>query len=113
MAECPCPDCQGRRLRKESLAVTVGGLNIDDFTRCSVGEELACVEHLELTEQQHRIADQILKEIRSRLGFLQSVGLGYLTLSRSRRDPFRRREPAHPAGHPDRLFPHGRAVYSG
>ena len=83
MAECPCPDCQGRRLRKEALAVTVGDVSIDDFTRCSVQDELAFVEHLELTEQQHRIADRILKEIRSRLGFLQSVGLGYLTLSRS------------------------------
>ena len=83
MAECPCPVCKGRRLRKESLAVTVGDLDIDSFTRQSVGEELAWVGRLELTEQQHRIADQILKEIRSRLGFLQSVGLGYLTLSRS------------------------------
>ena len=83
MAECPCPDCQGRRLRKEALAVTVGDVSIDDFTRCSVQDELAFVEHLGLTEQQHRIADRILKEIRSRLGFLQSVGLGYLTLSRS------------------------------
>ena len=83
MAECPCPDCQGRRLRKEALAVTVGDVSIDDFTRCSVQDELSFVEHLELTEQQHRIADRILKEIRSRLGFLQSVGLGYLTLSRS------------------------------
>ena len=83
MAECPCPVCKGRRLRKESLAVTVGDLDIDSFTRQSVGEELTWVQQLELTEQQHRIADQILKEIRSRLGFLQSVGLGYLTLSRS------------------------------
>ena len=83
MAECPCPDCQGRRLRKEALAVTVGDVSIDDFTRCSVQDELAFVEHLGLTEQQHRIADRILKEIRSRLGFLQSLGLGYLTLSRS------------------------------
>ncbi|MBQ9329371.1 MAG: excinuclease ABC subunit UvrA [Oscillibacter sp.] len=83
MAECPCPACQGRRLRRESLAVTVGGLNIHAFTQLSVGEELSWVEGLSLTHQQHLIADQILKEIRSRLGFLQSVGLGYLTLSRS------------------------------
>ncbi|MBR1690315.1 MAG: excinuclease ABC subunit UvrA [Oscillibacter sp.] len=83
MAECPCPACQGRRLRRESLAVTVGGLNIHEFTQLSVGEELSWVEGLSLTRQQHLIADQILKEIRSRLGFLQSVGLGYLTLSRS------------------------------
>ncbi|MBU5626015.1 excinuclease ABC subunit UvrA [Oscillibacter sp. MSJ-2] len=83
MSECPCPDCQGKRLRKESLAVTVGGMNINDFTNLSVTDELERVRGLELTEQQHRIADRILKEIRSRLGFLQSVGLSYLTLSRS------------------------------
>ena len=83
MAECPCPACQGRRLRKEALAVTVGGQDIDAFTRLSVGEELQRVEKLELSPQQHLIADQILKEIRARLGFLQAVGLGYLTLSRS------------------------------
>ncbi len=83
MGECPCPDCQGRRLKKESLAVTVGDKDIDAVTRLSVLEELEWVERLELTEQQHLIADRILKEIRSRLGFLRSVGLGYLTLSRS------------------------------
>ena len=83
MSECPCPTCRGRRLRKEALAVTVGGQDIDAFTRLSVGEELQRVEKLELSPQQHLIADQILKEIRARLGFLQAVGLGYLTLSRS------------------------------
>ena len=83
MSECPCPTCKGKRLRKESLAVTVGGLDIDAFTRKSVTDELAWVEKLELTEQQQMIADRILKEIRARLNFLQSVGLGYLTLSRS------------------------------
>nr|WP_326165006.1 excinuclease ABC subunit UvrA [uncultured Oscillibacter sp.] len=83
MAECPCPACKGRRLKKESLAVTVGDKDIDALTRLSVVDELEWVERLELTEQQHRIADRILKEIRSRLGFLRSVGLGYLTLSRA------------------------------
>ncbi len=83
MAECPCPACKGRRLKKESLAVTVGEKDIDALTRLSVVDELQWVEGLELTEQQHRIADRILKEIKSRLGFLQSVGLGYLTLSRA------------------------------
>ncbi|MBR3570428.1 MAG: excinuclease ABC subunit UvrA [Oscillibacter sp.] len=83
MSERPCPVCGGRRLRKEALAVTVGGENIDAFTRLSVSEELERVQNLELSPQQHLIADQILKEIRARLGFLQSVGLGYLTLSRS------------------------------
>ncbi len=83
MAECPCPTCKGRRLKKESLAVTVGEKDIDALTRLSVVEELAWVEKLELTDQQHLIADRILKEIKSRLGFLRSVGLGYLTLSRA------------------------------
>ncbi|MBS7218335.1 MAG: excinuclease ABC subunit UvrA [Oscillospiraceae bacterium] len=82
MSECPCPACQGRRLRKESLAVTVGGLDIDAFCRKSVTQALDFVDRLELTEAQMRIAERILKEIRSRLGFLQSVGLQYLTLSR-------------------------------
>ena len=83
MSECPCPDCQGRRLRKESLAVTVGEKNIYEFTTLSVEDALIWMEGLQLTEQQMLIADRILKEIRSRLGFLKSVGLGYLTLARS------------------------------
>ena len=82
MSECPCPVCQGRRLRRESLAVTVGGLDIDAFSRKSVTDALDFVDHLELTETQMMIAERILKEIKSRLGFLQSVGLQYLTLSR-------------------------------
>ena len=83
MSECPCPTCRGRRLRKESLAVTVGDQNIYDFTTLSVTDELKWVDELHLTEQQMLIAYRILKEIRSRLGFLKSVGLGYLTLARS------------------------------
>ena len=83
MAECPCPSCKGKRLKKESLAVTVGDQNIYDYTRMSVLDGLEWVEKLVLTDQQHLIADRILKEIKSRLGFLRSVGLGYLTLSRS------------------------------
>ena len=82
MSERPCPACQGRRLRKESLAVTVGGLDIDAFCRKSVAQALDFVDRLELTESQMLIAERILKEIKSRLGFLQSVGLQYLTLSR-------------------------------
>ena len=82
MSQCPCPTCQGRRLRKESLAVTVGGLNIDEYCRKSVNEALGFVQRLELNETQMLIAGQILKEIRGRLGFLNSVGLQYLTLSR-------------------------------
>ena len=83
MSECPCPDCHGRRLRKESLAVTVGEKNIYEFTTLSVEDALTWMDGLTLTEQQMLIADRILKEIRSRLGFLKSVGLGYLTLARS------------------------------
>ena len=83
MSEGPCPDCQGRRLRKESLAVTVGEKNIYEFTTLSVEDALVWMDGLTLTEQQMLIADRILKEIRSRLGFLKSVGLGYLTLARS------------------------------
>ena len=83
MSECPCPDCGGRRLRRESLAVTVGGLNIDEFCHKSVTEALDFVEKLELSPQKMMIAERILKEIKARLGFLQSVGLQYLTLSRA------------------------------
>ena len=83
MSECPCPDCRGRRLRKDSLAVTVGEKNIYEFTTLSVEDALIWMDGLTLTEQQMLIADRILKEIRSRLGFLKSVGLGYLTLARS------------------------------
>jgi excinuclease ABC subunit A len=83
MSQRPCPDCGGKRLRRESLAVTVGGMNIQEFTTLSVEDELQFMGKLTLTEHQMLIADRILKEIRSRLGFLQSVGLGYLTLSRS------------------------------
>ena len=83
MSQCPCPACQGRRLKPEALAVTVGGMSIWQATELPVDEELAFFNGLTLTETQQLIAAQILKEIRSRLGFLQSVGLSYLTLSRS------------------------------
>ena len=83
MSQCPCPVCKGRRLKMESLAVTVGGSSIYDFTTLPVSEALGFMEGLTLTRTQSMIADQILKEIRARLGFLRSVGLQYLTLSRS------------------------------
>lgn len=85
MSECPCPECQGKRLRKESLAVTVGGSSIADYTEKSVVDALAFMEQLEptLTQQQMLIGERILKEIKARLGFLRSVGLEYLTLSRA------------------------------
>ena len=83
MSECPCPSCKGKRLKMESLAVTVGGSSIYDFTTLPVVDALAFVDALALTKTQMMIADRILKEIKSRLGFLRSVGLEYLTLSRS------------------------------
>ena len=83
MAEIPCPDCAGRRLKKSALAVTVGGLSIAEFSDLSVIKALAFMDSLELTGNQAIIAERIIKEIKARLGFLQSVGLGYLTLSRA------------------------------
>ena len=83
MSNSPCPDCGGQRLRKEVLAVTVGGKSIHEFCQLSVNDALAFMDKLQLTEQQQLIAGQVLKEIRSRLGFLKSVGLDYLTLGRS------------------------------
>ena len=83
MAEQRCPDCAGNRLKREVLAVTVGGLNIADFTKLSVLDELAFLDHLELSEKDALIAGSILKEIKSRLHFLVSVGLQYLSLSRA------------------------------
>lgn len=83
MAEQPCPTCQGYRLKKESLAVLIGGKHIGEVTAMSVTEALAFFEGLELTEKEAQIARLILREIRDRLGFLQNVGLDYLTLSRS------------------------------
>ena len=83
MSAVPCDACHGKRLSPESLAVTVGGVNIADFCDKSVTEALEFVEALELTEREKLIAAPIVKEIKSRLGFLQSVGLEYLTLSRS------------------------------
>ena len=83
MAETACPDCHGARLRPEVLAVTVGGLNISEFTALPITEELAFLDRLTLSEKDAQIAESILREVRSRLHFLQSVGLQYLTLARS------------------------------
>ncbi len=82
MSECPCPECRGRRLKREALAVTVGGSSIHQFCEKPVDEALAFLDTVTLTDTQAMIADQILKEIRARLGFLKSVGLQYLTLTR-------------------------------
>lgn len=83
MTEIPCDACNGDRLSAESLAVTVGGINISEFCKKSVVDSLEFVENLKLTEKESIIAAEIIKEIKERLNFLKSVGLGYLTLSRS------------------------------
>lgn len=83
MAEIPCDLCHGDRLSAESLAVTVGGLNIADFCKMSVIDALDFIGQLKLTEKEQIIGAEIVKEINERLNFLKSVGLGYLTLSRS------------------------------
>ena len=83
MSEIPCPACHGRRLRPEVLAVTIGGLNIAEFAEKSVVKAMEFLHTVKLTEMQHKIGDRVIKEIMDRLGFLQSVGLEYLTLSRS------------------------------
>lgn len=83
MSAIPCDQCHGRRLSPESLSVTVGGINISEFCDKSITEALEFVNNLQLTEREMFIAASILKEIKERLGFLNSVGLEYLTLSRS------------------------------
>ncbi len=79
----PCPECGGARLRKESLAVTVKGCNIEQISNLSIAEGLEFFKNIELTEREALIGNQILKEIRDRMNFLVSVGLDYLTLSRA------------------------------
>ncbi len=83
MSEYPCPACHGRRLKPESLAVTVGGMNISEFCDLPIEKAAGFIQNLDLTEQKAKIAERILKEIKERLGFLNNVGLNYLTLSRS------------------------------
>ena len=83
MSERPCPKCHGKRLSDISLAVTVGGMNIMDFCAMPISEELKFIDNLKLTGSMAVIAEQIVREIRSRLSFLQAVGLSYLTLSRA------------------------------
>ena len=83
MTEIPCDECKGDRLSKESLAVTVGSINISDFCKMSVTDALEFVKNLHLSEKEKIISEEIVKEIIERLNFLKSVGLGYLTLSRS------------------------------
>lgn len=83
MSEIPCDSCKGKRLSPESLAVTVGGINIWDFCEMSVENALEFIDNLQFSEKDSVIASPIVKELKSRLGFLNSVGLNYLTLARS------------------------------
>ncbi|MBQ5325402.1 MAG: excinuclease ABC subunit UvrA, partial [Oscillospiraceae bacterium] len=83
MSGIECPECHGDRLKPVILAVTVGGINISDFTKMSVREAVDFIDNLKLTNQEHLIADAILKEVKERLNFLKSVGLEYLTLARA------------------------------
>ena len=83
MSGIECPECHGDRLKPIILAVTVGGINISEFTKMSVREAVDFIDNLKLTNQEHLIADAILKEVKERLNFLKSVGLEYLTLARA------------------------------
>ena len=83
MSEVECPSCKGERLKKESLCVTVGDINISQLSKKSVVDALKFFDELQLSERDMFIAERIIKEIRERLGFLQSVGLEYLNLSRA------------------------------
>ena len=83
MSTVKCPDCHGARLRKESLCVTVGGINIDEFANKSVVKAIEFLDNIKLSPRDQMVAKLVIKEIRDRLNFLKSVGLGYLTLARS------------------------------
>lgn len=83
MSTVKCPDCHGARLRKESLCVTVGEINIDEFANKSVVKAIEFLDNIKLSPRDQMVAKLVIKEIRDRLNFLKSVGLGYLTLARS------------------------------
>lgn len=83
MSTVKCPDCHGARLRKESLCVTVGGINIDEFANKSVVKAIEFLDNIELSPRDQMVSKLVIKEIRDRLNFLKSVGLGYLTLART------------------------------
>ena len=83
MTNIECPDCHGRRLRPEVLAITIGGKNISEVTELSIGKMQEFFQNLQLTERENMIAERVMKEIHARIGFLMDVGLEYLTLSRT------------------------------
>ncbi len=82
MRDCKCGSCHGARLKPEALSVTVGGKNIYEFCTLSISDEIEFINSLELTEKEQMIGNLVIKEIKERLSFLNSVGLGYLSLSR-------------------------------
>ena len=110
MREVPCPVCRGARLKPESLAVLVGGRASPRSRRLSIAESARFLDTVDFTDRERQIAERVIKEINARLGFLLDVGLDYLSLDRPGRDPLRRRGPADPAGHPDRVRPRRRPL---
>jgi hypothetical protein len=107
-----CPDCKGRRLRPEALAVTMAGKAIDELSALTVSDLRQVMAGLELSEREVQITGKVVQEITDRLGFLDDVGVGYLSLERAFGDALRRREPAHPSGDADRVQADGRALRS-
>ena len=92
MAEQPCPDCEGARLRPESLAVKIGGISIAEYSAMSARAAAEWIDSLDLTETERAIARLIVREISERLAFLENVGIGYLSLgARPARSPAARR----------------------
>ena len=113
MTNIECPDCHGKRLRPEVLAITVNGKNISEVTELSIGKMQEFFQSLTLTERENMIAERILKEIHARVGFLIDVGLEYLTLSQNGRHAFRWGIAAYPSGNADWLRSGRRSLYSG
>ena len=112
MSVTPCPVCHGARLKPESLAVRIGGKNIHEMTILPIRQARDFLAALSLSPRLTRIAEQIRKELDSRLGFLVDVGLDYLTLARASATLSGGEGPADPPGHPDRLRPDGRSLHS-
>lgn len=113
MREVPCPTCEGTRLKPIVLAVTVMEKSIAEVAAMSISECAEFLGRMKLNARDKKIAERVLKEVNERLKFLVDVGLDYLSLNRAAGDPVRRRGPAHPARHPDRLRPGRRAVRAG
>ena len=109
----PCSECKGQRLKKGSLAVTVGEKNIAELTAFSIDKLQKFLQGLELTETQLLIGEQILKEIKARIQFLLDVGLDYLTLARATGDTVRRGSAENPAGNSDWFRTCWCGLYSG